>query len=209
MGILDKLKSRSDKTSKSSDLPGGLHKGVKIVKFQKDLEPIKNFKRYLSFKFKKFDKDGNIEGEHTNSFFALDLSSEYLSDNFESLLAQTCSIAVAIYGDEWVKHFDPLKGVLDDDAPDEDYEFPAIMSKIKDRKFVKLIEENVVEQVGIFIDDYMESDEDLQFNLKLVYNKKGKVQIGRAEFLESFQEDSSSILNLSDYEKGLIKKHSK
>ena len=203
MGILSRLNKIANKTAKTSELPGGIHEDIELVDFRKDVQSNSNYKRYLLLKFKQM-KDGKAVGEYTHSFMELVPSSQYLSSKVETLLVQTHSLAVALYGDDWVNHYDPFQGLLE--SPQEAKKLN-VDSKIERRAFTKDLEQNVKDQVEKFVNNYLENNPNKKFRLKLVYNDKGYINIPNYKFIENMEDDTTMIL--SDKDKMLINKFKK
>ena len=204
MSILNKFKKSVNKTSVSTQLPGGIHDFISLVEYVKERESFGGYKRYLILKFKKSDDEGNTLGEFTHSFMEIDASSDYVGMKVENLLVQTQSLAEALFGDEWVEKYDPLVDLLDDVA---DAKRNALNSKLKKREFVKSVESAVKDQVMIFLDEFSELNNEKKFRLKLVYNDKGYINIPNYKFIEPM--DTKSTMILSDKDKSLIKKFKK
>jgi len=205
MGYLDKLRKRQKRVAKADDLKGGVVTNVNIVKFTKELEPIKNYKRYMLIKFKQFEGD-DVVGEYTHTFFALDMASEYLPSNVDELIMTGYYLIAAIKGEENVEeYYNPFKDLIDSED-EKDYEHSVIMALIEERKFTKKLEENIVEQVSAVLEEFVESKEaeTTTFNIKLTYNKKGKLQFGGDDCIERYTEEGEASLIISEYESGLI-----
>jgi len=204
MGILDRYKERSKKTSKSSNLEGGIHENVAFVDFKKDLSKKGNFNKYLFMKFKKFSEDGTPLGEFATSFMELDVTSNFLDFKTKLLLIQTHNLAVAMFGDEWENKYDPLDGLIEEDET----HYTKVHAKLDKRAFVRSLEANVKDGVERFVEEYFELEEDKRFILKLVYNDKGYVNLPSGIFIQN-QEDKKVRLSLSEKEESLIKKFKK
>jgi len=204
MGILQRFKERSNKTAKTSNLQGGVHKNVIFVDFKEDLEKKGDLNRYLFMKFKKLDEEGNPEGEFSNSFIELDVTSNYLEFKVKLLLTQTANLAEAMFGAKWEEKYDPLYGIIEED----EYHYTKVHAKLEKRAFVRELEKHVKEGVGKFINEFFETDADKKFILKLIYNDKGYVNLPSGMFIQA-QSDKKFKLQLSDKEKSLIKKFRK
>jgi hypothetical protein len=205
MGLIQKFKERSNKTAKTSDLSGGIHKNINLVDFSEDIELKGDYKRYLFMKFKQIDAEGNPLGEFSTSFMELDPTSNYLDFKVKLLLKQTHNLAVAMYGDEWKDNYDPLAGLIKDEKEAHHTNFEKLLNK---RAFVKELEKQVKEKTGEFIEKFMEKSADKKFILKIVYNDKGYVGLPSDNFIQD-QTDTKLRLSLSDKEKSLIKKYKK
>lgn len=199
--LVAEIKKRTSETAKTSGLKGGIHKNIKIVDFRGPMEKFGDNQRYLTVKYKQFDDDGEPVGEFSASFMMLDAHSEYLDFKVKILLRQTYELAYAIYGDEWQEMYDPLKGIIEDE---KDAKYPSIQSKLSSPKFVRKLENSVIEGVTTFMDKYMMSDKDIKFVLKLSVTEKGFVNVPSGTYIQN-QENKLTLL-LSDTEKSLIKK---
>jgi len=204
MGILQRFKERSNKTAKTSNLQGGVHKNVVLVDFKEELEKKGDLNRYMFMKFKKLDEDGNPEGEFSNSFIELDVTSNYLEFKVKMLLTQTANLAEAMFGSAWENKYDPLQGIIEED----EYHYTKVHAKLEKRAFVRELEKHVKTGVGEFINEFFETDADRKFILKLIYNDKGYVNLPSGMFIQA-QSDKKFKLQLSDKEKSLIKKFRK
>ena len=204
MGLLQKFKERSNKTAKTQDLSGGIHKNVRLVDFTEDIESRGDYKRYLFMKFKKYDNEGNPVGEFSTSFMELDPSSSFIDFKVKLLLKQTHNLAVALFGEDgWKDIYDPLATLLESA---EEAHHMQLNKKLSKRAFVQQLEKQVKESVGVFMTKYLEEGKDAEFVLKLVYNDKGYVGIPSGLFIQD-QQDKKIRLSLSDSETSLIKKY--
>jgi len=205
MSILKKFKERSNKTAKTKGLPGGVHKNVELTDFAKDVESSGSIKRYLLLKFKQYDDENNPVGEFSSSYMQLDPTSRYIDLNVKSLLVQTQNLAEALFGDAWIKEYDPLKGLIDDET---DATYAQLTAKLEKRPFVVALEKNIKDGVETFVEKYLEENNGSRFVLKLVYNDKGYVGFPRGKFIQN-EKDKKIYLTLTESEKSLIKKFKK
>jgi len=204
MSILKRFKDRQKKTAKTASLPGGIHENVDFVDFKKDLDKKGDFNKYLFMKFKKFDDEGNPIGEFATSFMELDTTSSYLDFKTKILLVQMHNLAVALFGDEWEKKFDPLKGLVEED----ECHYKTLHAKLEKRVFVRALETNVKDGIEELVNEYFENGGDKRFVIKIVYNDKGYVNLPNGPFIQD-QADDKIKLSLTDKEISLIKKFAK
>jgi hypothetical protein len=201
--LIAKIKRRSSKSAKTTGLKAGIHKNMELVSFKGPAERLGDYTRYLSMKFKKISEDGEPLGEFSASFTELDLHSEYLDFKVKMLLKHTYYLAVAMYGEKWRDVYDPLRDLVSSEA---EAKWVNVASAQTSNKFLRALEKNVISQVTAFVEKFMEENGDKKFEMKLVYNDKGYVNLPSSEYIND-QENPTFKLSLSDKEKSLIKKY--
>lgn len=202
--LIAKIKRRSNETAKTLNLKGGIHTGIKLVGFTGKAERIGEYTRYLHFKFKKFDADGNPIGEFSTSFTELDMHSEYLDFKIKMLLTQTQNLIEALYGEAWEEKYDPIKGLVE---TREEAIFGSFMSKVNKVKFTRKLEKAVISQVIELVENFIDEKTDVEFTLKLIHNDKGFVNLPTGKFIHKTGDKKAAKLVLSDKEQLLIKKY--
>lgn len=201
--LIARIKRRSSTSAKSDEMKGGIHGNMELTSFRGAAEKLGDYNRYLNMKFKKINSKGEALGEFSTSFTELDIHSEYLDFKIKMLLKQTHNLAVAMYGDDWRDEYDPLKGLLKEE---KDAEYVNVVPKYNSNKFLRALEKNVIAQVTAFTEKFMQSNGEKKFQIKLVYNDKGYVNIPAGDFIVS-QDAPATELVMNDKEKGLIKKY--
>lgn len=165
--LLKKLLS----SARKADLGHGIHENCMIVKVEagdrknKDGDAVN---RNCFTTFAQLNAEGNVVAEKEISWFDLDVTSEYIRENFSEQILQLTSIMECFFTEEEIDGlFNPIfeeHGIVDDTTLDT-----VLADKASTKKLMREIADNYAANLEGII-----NDKDSLVRIKLAFDDKGK-----------------------------------